>query len=204
MATLAKLRVLLYDVETAPSVGYFWRGKWEVNILRCITEGGVISIAWKWLGEKETFVMKRGPKDNYALMKKMRDLMDEADVTVAHNGGNFDERVVRTDMLLHKLELSSPHKLVDTLSVAKKYFKFNSNSLDDLARLFGIPGKISTGGLQLWLDCEANKPAAWKRMMDYNKNDVVVLEKVYLRMLPWIANHPKWVWMPVKKEWRVK
>jgi len=33
-------------------------------------------------------------------------------------------------------------------------------------------------------------PVAWKRMEKYAKQDVVLLEKVYLKMRPWMKNHP--------------
>ncbi len=33
-------------------------------------------------------------------------------------------------------------------------------------------------------------PAAWKVMEKYNKQDVLLLEKVYDRLLPWIKSHP--------------
>lgn len=35
-----------------------------------------------------------------------------------------------------------------------------------------------------------NEEAAWKEMEEYNVHDVVILEKVYLKLLPWIPNHP--------------
>ena len=31
---------------------------------------------------------------------------------------------------------------------------------------------------------------AWKRMQDYNVQDVVLLEQLYNKLLPWIKNHP--------------
>jgi hypothetical protein len=32
--------------------------------------------------------------------------------------------------------------------------------------------------------------SAWDKMKRYNKQDVVLLEKVYLALRPWIQNHP--------------
>jgi predicted SprT family Zn-dependent metalloprotease len=32
--------------------------------------------------------------------------------------------------------------------------------------------------------------AAWRLMERYNKQDVVLLEKLYYRMMPWIDEHP--------------
>lgn len=42
----------------------------------------------------------------------------------------------------------------------------------------------------MWLDCMNKKPAAFKEMLEYNRNDVVLLEAIYERFLPWIPNHP--------------
>ena len=30
----------------------------------------------------------------------------------------------------------------------------------------------------------------WRKMVKYNKRDVSLLEKVYIKMRPWINNHP--------------
>jgi hypothetical protein len=35
-----------------------------------------------------------------------------------------------------------------------------------------------------------NDKSAWKRMEEYNKNDVILLEKVYDKFKGWISNHP--------------
>jgi rubredoxin len=35
-----------------------------------------------------------------------------------------------------------------------------------------------------------NDRSAWKRMEEYNRNDVVLLEKVYDKFKGWISNHP--------------
>ena len=45
-------------------------------------------------------------------------------------------------------------------------------------------------GFELWLQCLEDNPAAWAEMRRYNKQDVIALEKLYLRQLPWIADHP--------------
>jgi hypothetical protein len=34
-----------------------------------------------------------------------------------------------------------------------------------------------------------NDPAAWKMMKEYNIHDVVLLENVYYKLLPWIKGH---------------
>ena len=45
-------------------------------------------------------------------------------------------------------------------------------------------------GHELWVKCMNGDKDAWKRMEDYNIQDVVLLEQLYNKLLPWIKNHP--------------
>ena len=45
-------------------------------------------------------------------------------------------------------------------------------------------------GFDMWKDCIDGDKKAWNMMERYNKQDVVLLEKVYLHLRPWIRNHP--------------
>ena len=45
-------------------------------------------------------------------------------------------------------------------------------------------------GFELWLKCMDKNEDAWKRMERYNRQDVVLLSRLYLRTLPWIDTHP--------------
>jgi predicted RNA-binding Zn-ribbon protein involved in translation (DUF1610 family) len=45
-------------------------------------------------------------------------------------------------------------------------------------------------GFELWVKCMNKDAEAWKKMESYNKQDVVLLEQVYHKFLPWIKNHP--------------
>jgi predicted RNA-binding Zn-ribbon protein involved in translation (DUF1610 family) len=49
--------------------------------------------------------------------------------------------------------------------------------------------KIQTIGHELWTRCMAGDKEAWAMMEEYNINDVVILEEVYQKMLPWIKGH---------------
>jgi hypothetical protein len=88
------------------------------------------------------------------------------------------------------LKPPAPYKTIDTKKVAKRHFAFNSNSLNDLGKHLNLGEKVETGGFQLWLDCMSGDKAAWNKMKKYNRQDVVLLEKVYLHLLPWIQSHP--------------
>lgn len=132
---------------------------------------------------------KPGSYNDKGLVMDLWNLLDQAAVIVAHNGDDFDIRAIQARFIAHGLPPPRPFKTVDTKKVAKKVGRFNSNSLNDLGNYFGEGEKIKTD-FSLWKGCIEGKPAAWAKMVKYNKQDVVLLEKVYKRLLPWNATHP--------------
>lgn len=191
-------KILFLDIETSPNLGYSW-GKWEQNIIEFKEDWHILSFSVKWLGEKNTEVYglpdfigyNKNKRDDKKLCEKLWKYFDEADVIVAHNGNAFDIKKSNARFVINGLTPPSPYKTIDTKLVAKKYFKFDSNSLNDLARQLGLGAKLKTGGFDLWLECMAGVKTSWKKMCDYNKQDVILLEKVYLALRSWINNHPR-------------
>lgn len=200
MKRTARPRVLIVDIETAPIEGYVW-GIWEQNVgLEQIkTEWSILSYCAKWLGEKKLIyddTSGRGPKkvrDDRKLLKGIWTLLDEADIVVAQNGQKFDIKKINARLIVNGFKPYSPIKIVDTLLVAKKHFGFTSNKLAwQSQHLTDTPKDEHKNfpGFELWKACLADNPAAWKEMKKYNCRDVVATEKVYLKQLPWISNHP--------------
>ena len=103
-------------------------------------------------------------------------------------------------MAVHGLEPPTGFKEVDTLQVARKQFKFTSNRLDDLCRVLGIGEKHETGGFSTWEGCMEGDEKAWRKMKTYNRHDVILLEALYLRLLPWMTNHPNMAVMSDKPD----
>ena len=192
-------KILLYDIETSYTKGAVW-GLYDQNVATVLEEPYMISFAWKWLGEDKVHVRslpdyptfyKKNKKNDLALVQELWKLFDEADVIIAHNGNSFDQKWTYARFIVNGCVPPSPAKYIDTKLVAKAKFRFNSNSLNNLGKYFGCGQKLDTGGIQLWVDCiENDLRSAWKTMTDYNKQDVVLLEQVYLKMLPFITNHP--------------
>lgn len=190
-------KILLFDIETSPNLGYIW-GKYEQNVIEYVSEWYVLCFAYKWLGDAKTHVLglpdfasyKKNPEDDKQLLKALWDLFDQADVVIAHNGQSFDVKKVNARFLAHGMKPPSPYKIVDTKLVAKRYFNFNSNKLDDLGNYLGLGRKLDTGGFDLWKGCMSGDNKSWKTMLKYNIQDVVLLEKVYEKMLPYMTNHP--------------
>lgn len=192
-----KTKVLLYDIETMANLAYVW-GKYEQDVVAYEKEWYMLSFAYKWLGEEKTHVVslpdfktwKKDKTNDKELVSTLWKLFDEADIIIAHNGNSFDQKKSNARFIVHGLPAPSPYRQIDTKLVAKRYFNFNSNKLDDLANVLGLGRKIKTGGFDLWLGCASGDINSWKMMCSYNKQDVILLEKVYLKLRGWIANHP--------------
>lgn len=45
-------------------------------------------------------------------------------------------------------------------------------------------------GYKLWDECLKGNEEAWQEMREYNIQDIVSLEELYLKMRPWMSSHP--------------
>lgn len=180
---------MLLDIEISPSVGYTWGPKFETSIIEFIEPWYVLSVAYKWLGEK-TMVVALDTHSEKRLLKVIHKLLSKCSVAIAHNGDKFDFKKLNTRFLHHGITPPAPYKTIDTRSVARRFFGFSSNSLNDIAKEFEIGEKVHHEGFPLWKRCMAGDKSAFKKMKRYNIQDVNLLEKIYLKFLPWIKNHP--------------
>lgn len=187
------MRVLFLDVENSPSLGYIW-GRWKQNISsnQIHTEGGVLlTAAWKWLGEEERHVVKAQDPfldEDLNVLLEMYDAVEQSDVVVMHNGNRHDWPLFQTRLVLNNLPPPKRVKIVDTLQIAKKNFKFNSNRLDDLGKFLGVGRKVETEGFDLWRKVVNGDKEAHEVMAQYNIGDVDLLEKVYLKLRAFDGN----------------
>ena len=191
-------RVAFVDIETAPSLGFYF-DKWkEGNIIATQAEWYMLSFAYKWQGERRVTTralpdypgFNKRKDDDRDLVKDLHRVFDEADVIIAHNGDRFDIRKSNARFIEHGLEPPAPYKTVDTLKLAKRHFKFDSNRLDALGQSLGVGRKLPHTGVHLWLGCMHGDQKSWRIMRRYNARDVELLERVYERLKPWATNHP--------------
>ena len=179
-------KILLLDIETLPNLGFYWDRPWETNIIQTIKQWQILSFSAKWLGgEQQTHINHR--TDRF-LINKLWKLLDECEACVAHNGAKFDLRKINSRFLFWGLGPPSLYKTVDTLKVARQKFALLSNKQGDLGEYLKTGRKIKVDK-DLWLACIKGDKEALKQMAEYNAQDVLLLEKNYLKLLPWI-NHP--------------
>jgi len=193
------MKVLLLDIETAPNRAYMW-GMWQElrSTKFLISDWFIMCWSAKWLGDKKIMSAsvhenpdyKKHPEDDKRILIELQKLLNEADIVIAHNGKKFDCKKIRTRLILNDIKPSSPYTILDTLNAARAEFAFTSNRLDDLGEFLKVGRKMDTGGFDLWKDCLDGKISAWKKMVKYCKQDINLLEKVYLKIRPFIKQHP--------------
>ena len=182
-------KILLLDIETAPNLVHVW-GLWQQNVglPQIIDAGYVMCWAAKWVGDSEMMfssIYKEAPEQ---MLEKIHNLLDEADAVVHYNGTKFDIPTLNKEFILYGMTPPSPYKQIDLLRTARAQFRFPSNKLDYIAQALGLGKKEKHIGHELWIQCMNYDAKAWAQMESYNKQDVVLLEKVYEKLKPWIKN----------------
>jgi len=159
-----------------------------------LENGTVLSFAAKWLDSNEIYYQDVSNDSELNMMKVLFKLLDEADIVIAHNGDKFDLPHIQGRGVVLGLKPPAPYKTVDTVKVARYEFNFPSNSLEYLAKVLKLKNKKDGHqkfpGFELWLGVLANNPEAWAEMREYNVQDILVLEELYLKMRPWMRRHP--------------
>ncbi len=189
------MRILIVDIEVSPITAYVWRF-WKQNLSpkQVLEHSNIMSFAAKWLGDGEIFYEENRNNDDRRVVSRLCELLDEADMAVAHNGDRFDFKQIRARTLVNGIKPPSPFKTIDTCKIAQKEFGFASNSLEYLADILDLRvkkgGHKKFPGFSLWVECLKGNDEAWTEMKDYNIQDIVVLEELYLRLRPWATNHP--------------
>jgi len=195
-------KILLFDIETALMEVYVW-GLYKqriphTNIIKD-KDGSekswfVLSWAAKWLFDDNVQSDIVTPSESRSrndkrILKSIWKLLDEAEIVIGHNLDRFDIRKLNARFIDNDINPPSPFRSIDTLKVARKEFAFVSYKQDFLTKHFELENKLKTE-FQLWVDCMQGDQARLDEMAKYNRHDVMGLEQVYLKLRPYIKNHP--------------
>jgi hypothetical protein len=189
------LKYKVWDIETGMNRQYgfdIWNGTFSHKTIE--KERYIICAAWKdigdskvqsvsVLGDKARF--KKDPMDDYYVVHKLYEVLMDSDVLIAHFGDKFDLPMFNARAIYHGLPPLPEIKTIDTKFMASKKFRFNSNRLDALAKLFGYEGKTNTQ-VEMWLGCMLGKVQSVREMLAYNIQDIEVLENVFYELAPYL------------------
>lgn len=192
---MSKMKILMLDIETSPAVVYCWAlFKQDISVDQIITPTSVLSWAAKWQGEdKVMFGSANGKlegRDFDKMIRGIHKLLGEADAVCHFNGKSFDIPRLNQEFLRLNLPPPPPIPNIDLKNVVMSKFSMTSSKLAFVGPYLKIGGKVKNAGWSLWIQCLKGNKAAWADMEKYNKQDVVLLEKLYDKVLPWIDQHP--------------
>ena len=190
-------KIAFIDIETSPIQAYAW-DMFETNLSHVIEPTFMLCFAYKWFGESQVHTRalcdypgyKKNKRSDKSLVSDLWDVLDRADLVIAHNGDAFDIKKSNARFIVHGLGPPTPYKTFDTLKAARQAFRFDSNKLDNIGRYLRVGKKLAHTGMHLWLGCMDGDAASWRVMKRYNAQDVRLLESVYEKIKPWAKNHP--------------
>lgn len=149
---MRKPKIVVWDIETSPIQAWTW-SLYNVNIghKQIIKDWSIICACWKELGKGKVHYAsvlgdpKRFAKDHlddYHVVKKLREMLEDVDILVAHNGDRFDLKKFNARLAHHGLPPIGHILTVDTLKEARKFAKITTNRLDYLGTYFNVGNKI--------------------------------------------------------------
>ena len=187
--------VILFDIETAPAETYSFQ-MWKTNIHPDFVKNPWFMLGWsaKTLFDSTMLTDIVTPteavqRDDKRVTESLWNVINTADIVIGHNARKFDIPHANTRFITHHLPPPAPYRIIDTLDVLRKNFAFDHNRLDYVNRMLGLSRKLETDH-GLWLECMAGDKAALSQMQVYNKNDVGILEELYVELRGWIKSHP--------------
>ena len=183
------LKILTVDLETGLNIVADFSCGYNKVIThkQIIKERAIICAAWKWLGKSKVYSKHWGltKQDDTQLLVELQKAMSKADFVITQNGDKFDLRWLQARALMLGLKPFPKVTSLDTLKMNRKAFNLNSYKLDYVASILGL-GHKSPMEFQDWVDIVVHKSAkALDKMIKYNKKDVLLTEKVFLKVLPY-------------------
>lgn len=178
-------RRLFFDIETSYFEGWFWNPsfKTKIGFEQILKPSAIICICYKWQGSDKVHYLKWDKGNDKQMINKFVEVLEEADEIIGHNSDKFDLKWIRTRCLLYGHKSIPQLKSIDTLKISRSQFKFPSNRLNDIGIYLGVGKKVETGGIQLWHDViQKNSSKAMSKMIEYCKGDVILLEKIFLKL----------------------
>lgn len=186
-------KILFIDVENSPNKSLTWPGRmYDVNLAGFVPGGRwqLLSFSWAWNDGPIHYDSKEHNQTDARIVKKMSQLINEADYVVTHNGKKSDIPKIRTRLKFHKLPGLKEVQHVDTYTTIKPRYLLDSYSLGNICEYFGLGKKKDAGGIQTWIGCDEGDAKSWAKMRRYNPHDVVLLRRLYKFMCKEMPDHP--------------
>lgn len=200
---MSEPKIIFFDIETIPNLPkalevWCQLSNYPFQTMKA-TVTSIICVGYKELHSKKTHCINawdypekwaKDINDDSEVCKAIHKVLSEADAVVTHNGQRFDWRHIQTRFLVHGLKPlpNIPH--IDTCLLARKNLLSFNNKLGYLGDWLVKDTKLENGGWDLWVKVSKRVKSAQKLMAKYCKQDVILLEKVFIKFRPFVKNLP--------------
>lgn len=180
-------RIITLDIETTPNLCWTWGiHNQEIPINHIIDPQHILCFAVKDLNSPVTHFYNGSD-----MLSRLHRWLDDADAVITYNGRKYDIPHINREFQQESFSPPSPYKQIDLYPIVRAAFDFPSYKLAYVAPALGIGEKTDSGGLENTIACyRDNNREAWEKMRGYNTNDVIITEKLYHEVKPWIRTHP--------------
>ncbi len=140
-----EIRRLLFDIETSPCVGWFWRPSYNTQITynQIIEHAKIICISYKWDNQDKVYSLNWDSKQNdKKMLSDFIKVANQADEIIGHNSDKFDIKWIRTRCMYHSLDMFPNYKSFDTLKFFRGSTLQPSNRLNDIGDYFNLGHKV--------------------------------------------------------------
>lgn len=197
-------KIVFLDLETLPDLNQilnYWPQVSNYPGLSLKANlNSIICVGYKILGQKKTYCKcawdfpewKKDKNNDRRLCEFLQELFKDAQAVVTHNGKRFDWKFLQTRMLIHELNPLDNIHHIDTKQILKSNLFLFNNKLNTAGKVFLKDQKIKNGGWDLWVKVHNDVSSAKKLMKSYCRKDVELLEKLYLKLRPFIKNIPNY------------
>lgn len=170
----SKLKIGFLDIETSNLKADF-----GIMLSYCIKEAENKKILGRSIDKKE---LDNGTLDK-DLVKECIDDIGKFNLIITYYGTRFDIPFIRSRALYWDTYFPKfgSHNHKDVYYMVRNKLCIHRNRMEDAARLLGIEGKNHIDGYY-WITALTGNPKALNYILDHNKRDVEVLEKVYYKM----------------------
>lgn len=194
-------KILILDVERLPGISkqYWWdRGDLKNRYIHYETierQPRTTIVCAKWYDSDEIIQLAEwDPGGRKKFLRKVHNLMSQADIIVGHNIDNADLPWLAGDLHIEAgLPPLPPIKSVDTLKILRRQFKSGApfKSLDAFCQIIGIPAKTDKYDREAMERAVIGKSVEDReRLVAYCAGDVIATQGLYDWLRPFIANHP--------------
>lgn len=204
---MKKVKALYLDIENSRMILEFpsyvlWDIK-RVDPKYIKEDWHITCAAWSWLDVEKRKIgriqsvsgldfpsrFKKNHRDDYLVVKKLHDVLSEADLVIGHNSSKFDIKKLNYKFVKYGLPPLKDFQQADTLKMAKKELNASSNSLAHLAKELGVPMKVDLPKGVMW-KADDGCEKSLKKLIKYNKGDIRAGAELYFKLLPYATSHP--------------